>query len=34
MSARWPSYAHVVSVSGTGEILYIAGQLARDIDGT
>jgi 2-iminobutanoate/2-iminopropanoate deaminase len=30
---RAPSYSHVVTVSGTGKIVYIAGQLARDIDG-
>ena len=28
-----PSYSHVVTVSGSGKIVYIAGQLARDIDG-
>lgn len=28
-----PSYSHVVTVSGTGKIVYTAGQLARDIDG-
>src|SRR3981189_3524571 len=28
-----PSYSHVVTVSGAGKIVYIAGQLARDIDG-
>ena len=33
MSAGQPSYSHVVTVSGTGKIVYIAGQLARDIDG-
>lgn len=33
MSAGQPSYAHVVTVSGTGKIVFIAGQLARDIDG-
>jgi enamine deaminase RidA (YjgF/YER057c/UK114 family) len=33
MSAGKPSYSHVVTVSGTGKLVYIAGQLARDIDG-
>ena len=42
VSARWhectdvrgqPSYSHVVTVSGTGKLVYTAGQLARDIDG-
>src|SRR6201997_1351455 len=33
MSAGQPSYSHVVTVSGTGKLVYIAGQLARDIDG-
>ena len=33
MSAGQPSYSHVVTVSGTGKIVFIAGQLARDIDG-
>src|SRR5215831_8523761 len=28
-----PSYSHVVTVSGSGKIVYTAGQLARDIDG-
>lgn len=28
-----PAYSHVVTVSGTGKLVYIAGQLARDIDG-
>jgi enamine deaminase RidA (YjgF/YER057c/UK114 family) len=28
-----PAYSHVVTVSGAGKIVYIAGQLARDIDG-
>ena len=28
-----PSYSHVVTVSGTGKLVYTAGQLARDIDG-
>ena len=33
MSGGHPSYSHVVTVSGTGKIVYTAGQLARDIDG-
>ena len=33
MSEGQPAYSHVVTVSGTGKIVYIAGQLARDIDG-
>src|SRR3569833_3333849 len=33
MSAGQPSYSHVVTVSGSGKIVFIAGQLARDIDG-
>src|SRR5882672_1646558 len=33
MSGGQPSYSHVVAVSGTGKIVYTAGQLARDIDG-
>src|ERR1700680_4929174 len=33
MSAGKPSYSHVVTVSGTGKLVYIAGQLARDVDG-
>jgi len=33
MSAGQPSYSHVVTISGSGKIVYIAGQLARDIDG-
>lgn len=33
MSAGQPSYSHVVTVSGTGRLVFIAGQLARDIDG-
>ena len=32
-SGGQPSYSHVVTVSGTGKIVYTAGQLARDIDG-
>ena len=33
MSAGQPSYSHVVTVSGGGRLVFIAGQLARDIDG-
>jgi enamine deaminase RidA (YjgF/YER057c/UK114 family) len=33
MSGGQPSYSHVVTVSGTGKLVYTAGQLARDIDG-
>ena len=33
MSGGKPSYSHVVAVSGSGKIVYTAGQLARDIDG-
>ena len=33
MSNGQPSYSHVVTVSGSCKIVYIAGQLARDIDG-
>jgi 2-iminobutanoate/2-iminopropanoate deaminase len=33
MSGGQPFYSHVVTVSGTGKIVYIAGQLARDIEG-
>jgi len=33
MSGGKPSYAHVVTVSGSGKIVYTAGQLARDVDG-
>jgi 2-iminobutanoate/2-iminopropanoate deaminase len=33
MSAGKPSYSHVVTVTGPGKLVYIAGQLARDIDG-
>ena len=32
-SGGQPSYSHVVTVSGTGKLVYTAGQLARDIDG-
>src|SRR5271166_2811905 len=33
MSGGKPSYSHVVTVSGSGKIVYTAGRLARDIDG-
>src|SRR5438067_13327295 len=33
MSGGQPSYSHVVTVSGSGKIVYTAGQLARDIEG-
>ena len=33
LSAGQPSYSHVVSISGAGKLIFIAGQLARDIDG-
>jgi enamine deaminase RidA (YjgF/YER057c/UK114 family) len=33
MSGGKPSYSHVLTVSGSGKIVYTAGQLARDIDG-
>src|SRR3978361_2257605 len=33
MSNVQPSYSYVVTVSGTGKLIYTAGQLARDIDG-
>lgn len=33
LSAGQPSYSHVVTAGGTGRIVFIAGQLARDIDG-
>jgi 2-iminobutanoate/2-iminopropanoate deaminase len=32
-SAGQPSYSHVVTITGTGKLIYTAGQLARDIDG-
>ena len=28
------AYSHVVTVNGPGKTVYIAGQLARDVDGT
>jgi enamine deaminase RidA (YjgF/YER057c/UK114 family) len=33
LSGGRPAYAHVVTVNGACKIVYIAGQLARDIDG-
>src|SRR5215470_11503098 len=33
MSGGKPSYSHVVTVSGSGKIVYTVGQLARDVDG-
>jgi len=33
MSSGKPSYSQVVTVSGSGKIVYTAGQLARDVDG-
>src|SRR6201987_6443897 len=33
MSGGKPSYSHVVTVSGSGKIVYTAAQLARDADG-
>jgi enamine deaminase RidA (YjgF/YER057c/UK114 family) len=33
MSGGKPSYSHVVAVTGAQKIVYVAGQLARDIDG-
>ncbi len=33
MSGGKPSYSHVLVFSGSGKIVYTAGQLARDIDG-
>src|SRR5712692_5839457 len=28
-----PAYSHVVAVNGPGRTIYVAGQLARDVDG-
>jgi 2-iminobutanoate/2-iminopropanoate deaminase len=28
-----PAYSHVVAVNGPGKTIYVAGQLARDVDG-
>ncbi|MGH7111910.1 MAG: RidA family protein [Stellaceae bacterium] len=33
MRAGQPAYTHVVSVSGTGRMIFVAGQLARDAEG-
>jgi 2-iminobutanoate/2-iminopropanoate deaminase len=33
MMAGQPAYSHVVTVQGPAKLIYIAGQLARDIDG-
>jgi enamine deaminase RidA (YjgF/YER057c/UK114 family) len=33
MSEGRPSYSHVVTATGPGKLVFIAGQLARDIDG-
>jgi 2-iminobutanoate/2-iminopropanoate deaminase len=33
ISGGKPSYSHVVTVSGSGKIVYTAGQFARDVDG-
>jgi 2-iminobutanoate/2-iminopropanoate deaminase len=33
MSEGRPAYSHVVTLSGTGKLIYIAGQLSRDLDG-
>jgi enamine deaminase RidA (YjgF/YER057c/UK114 family) len=33
MSGGKPSYSHVVTLGGSGKIVYTAGQLARDVDG-
>jgi 2-iminobutanoate/2-iminopropanoate deaminase len=33
MRAGHPAYNHVVTVSGTGEMIFMAGQLARDAEG-
>jgi 2-iminobutanoate/2-iminopropanoate deaminase len=33
MRAGQPAYTHVVTVSGTGKMIFLAGQLARDGDG-
>ena len=31
--AGQPAYTHVVTVSGTGKMIFVAGQLARDANG-
>ena len=33
MRAGHPAYNHVVTVSGTGKMIFVAGQLARDAQG-
>ena len=33
MRAGQPAYTHVVTVSGTGKMVFVAGQLARDANG-
>jgi 2-iminobutanoate/2-iminopropanoate deaminase len=33
MRAGQPAYTHVVTVSGTGKMIFLAGQLARDANG-
>jgi 2-iminobutanoate/2-iminopropanoate deaminase len=33
MRAGQPAYTHVVTVSGTGKMIFLAGQLARDGNG-
>jgi enamine deaminase RidA (YjgF/YER057c/UK114 family) len=33
MRAGHPAYTHVVTVSGTGKLVFVAGQLARDANG-
>src|ERR1700752_1597618 len=33
MRAGHPAYTHVVTVSGTGKMIFVAGQLARDAQG-
>jgi enamine deaminase RidA (YjgF/YER057c/UK114 family) len=33
MMAGQPAYTQVVTVSGTGRQIFVAGQLARDADG-
>jgi enamine deaminase RidA (YjgF/YER057c/UK114 family) len=34
MRAGQPAYRHVVTVSGTGKMIFVAGQWARDADGS
>jgi len=33
MRAGHPAYTHVVTVSGTGKLIFVAGQLAREAQG-